>query len=272
MPLGTRVYKLLHLHCKAPRWVCADNAVTTAFAFSLQEHHHHCSVLCPASHPACHHLPDGASTCGCHQRLVSSCLWTYFVAMWCKDDSCSKTGVTWGSCWRADYFSCSLYQILVIAASLAQLTELVSAASAWKVETADPYSSVFLILIWGPALFYSQEEPAILSGRQLKANAVGYDMSVLFCFVFHSPCYPPVTQRIASKIYFSPLLCCRMQTPSISYLRTAVRSMAGGNILTLTHKSFTFRCQYSLMAVLLLGCLQVSTYIFTSYQTDFTST
>lgn len=80
-----------------------------------------------------------------------------------------------------------MYQILVIAASLAQLTELVSAASAWKVETADPYSSVFLILIWGPALFYSQE-PTILSGRQLKANAVGYDMSVLFFSVLF--CFP----------------------------------------------------------------------------------
>lgn len=166
-----------------------------------------------------------------------------------------------------------MYQILVIAASLAQLAELVSAASAWKAETADTYSSVFLILIWGPALFYSQEEPTILSGRQLKANAVGYDMSVLFFSVLFSIALVILLLlRIASKIYFSPLLCCRMQTQSIFSLRTAVRSMAGGNIFTLTHKSFAFRCQYSLMAVLLLGCLQVSTYIFTSYQTDFTST
>lgn len=34
--------------------------VSAAAVSHLQEHHHHRGVLCPAGHPAGHHLPDGA--------------------------------------------------------------------------------------------------------------------------------------------------------------------------------------------------------------------
>ncbi|KAM9628357.1 SID1 transmembrane family member 1 isoform 2-T2 [Morphnus guianensis] len=34
------------------------------------EHHHHCSVLCPASHPARHHLPDGSECDGQSGHLL----------------------------------------------------------------------------------------------------------------------------------------------------------------------------------------------------------
>lgn len=62
-PQSSEVCTFLHEHSGAFFRVCPPGfgvCVSAAAVSHLQEHHHHRGVLCPAGHPAGHHLPDGA--------------------------------------------------------------------------------------------------------------------------------------------------------------------------------------------------------------------